>query len=59
MYQLVPDPDSGDKRWINILGYDPDFELLLEQAQQQSQVIPAGLEKPCLQVAGHKKLDGK
>ena len=46
MYQQMPDPETGKLRWFKYPeGMMPDMQKLIEQAQQQTQVIPPGLEE--------------
>ncbi|NMA55109.1 MAG: hypothetical protein GX952_04140 [Firmicutes bacterium] len=46
MYQQLPDPETGELTWFKYpQSLMPDLEQLIEQAQQQTQVIPPGLEK--------------
>ncbi|HKM39137.1 MAG TPA: DUF6612 family protein [bacterium] len=61
MYQQLPDPETGETRWYKYPAeMMPDMEQLIEQAQQQAQVIPAGLEKTTFyKLLGTKECNGK
>lgn len=61
MYQKLPDPETGELSWVKYpQAMLPDMQQLMEQAQQQTQIIPPGMEKSLFyKLLGTKEIDGE
>jgi hypothetical protein len=61
MYQQIPNPETGELAWFRYPeGEMPDLSSLIEQAQQQSSVIPPGLENDLFyRLLGTKEIAGE
>jgi hypothetical protein len=61
MYQKLPNPETGELSWVKYpKTMLPDMQQLIEQAQQQTQIIPPGMEKSLFyKLLGTKEIDGE